>query len=107
MQVFNVFIFAHVAPTVSVIPAIAAFHCLGMESITKSFNRKVYNLRNVQRLDHQNIQLNQSVRRRNVLIQDLICFIKDRLKTLSSKIFLPVVHFQIFQVPKMVYLRKW
>ena len=78
-----------------------------MESITKSFNRKVYNLGNVQRLDHQNIQLNQSVRRRNVLIQDLICFIKDRLKTSSSKIFLPVVHFQIFQVPKMVYLRKW
>lgn len=78
-----------------------------MESITKSFNRKVYNLGNVQRLDHQNIQLNQSVRRRNVLKQDLICFIKDRLKTLSSKTFLPGVHFQIFQVPKMVYLRKW
>ena len=61
MQVFNAFIFAHVAPTVSVIPAIAVFHCLGMESRTKSFNRKVYNLGNVQRLDHQNIQLNHSL----------------------------------------------
>ena len=93
MQVFNAFIFAHVAPTVSVIPAIAVFHCLAMESITKSLNRIIYNLGNVQRLDHQNIQLNQSVWRLNVLIQDLIGFFKDWLKTLSSKIFLPVVCF--------------